>query len=1453
MGPFALLRAGRLPAGRLALVLALLLPSGLGAASRTDGWPDPGADRGPLTAKEIRQGYSDRTLLARPKPARAGERAALAPEELVAAEAREGFRVRTRFSRLDDLRVLEVADGETAAAAAARLQASGRYESVAFDRILRAAAVPNDPRFDQQWALRNTGANGGRAGADISAPAAWDVITDAPNIVVAVLDSGARLTHPDLAPNLWRNPNPRPGVNDVHGVRVINGRVSGSPEDDSGHGTHVAGLIGAVGNNGNGIAGVAWRVQLMILKFLGPDGFGLLSDELTCLNYAIDNGAHIINASYGESASAPPDPRQLALVARARDAGIIYVAAAGNTATNLDVSRHFPASNPLDNVVAVGASTRLDDRATFSNYGSGAVELFAPGDFVLSLNYASDTVPVNSSGTSMAAPMVSGALALMKTRFPRDTYRQLINRLLRSTDPLPAFAGRSQTGGRLNLLKAVTSADNRPFNDDFANRGRLVGDNVATRGSNVGATAEPGEAAGAVSLWWEWTAPVSAPVNLDTAGSGYDTVLSVFAGTAPGSLVPVAGNDDDGALRTSRVAFAAVAGTTYQISVDGKGGGAGLTLLNVGIVPGNDRFAAAAPLVGRSVLVNANNAQTAREADEPRILGSAGGRSLWYRWTAPASGPFQLSLVSDDLDPLVAVYSGPAAARGFAELAPVAAGEALPAEPDTARTVLCAFTAAAGTTYYFTVDAKPGPFGVPSGQFTLSLTDAAWQVPTGDNLTTSPAVAADGTVYLGGNDGRFYAFNPDGSTKWATPPITFTFAGTEYPVSMDTSSAAVGTDGTVYFGASDGGLRAYRPDGTQKWIFQVPIPTAAESAEGRFISLYNSPALAADGTVYIKADDFRVYAVDPADGARKWAFDTGGLSYGSPVVGADGTVYVGSDSDRFFALNPDGTEKWRYVADGDIYTTAALDAAGNVYFATSGDSLYSLTPAGALRWRYRTPSPITSSPALSADGRTAYFGGYDKKLHAVDTATGTVRWTFPLGDEVRASSPAIDANGVVYVGCYDYLLYAVNPDGSLNRTYAAGRWVRSSPVIAGNRLYFASNDHKLYAHDLPAAAAGGPWPQLRHNARRTGRALVEPFVIAAAPRSQTVLAGEPLVLSVVAGGPGPFTYQWSRNGAAIAGATAASFTIPTASAAAAGSYTVAVTGPQGTLVSAAAVVAVEIPNPGRLVNLSVRTTAGSGVRLLTVGFALAGTPAKAVLLRGVGPTLAAFGVEGALADPQLRLYSGGAVLTSNDNWAAPADGAAALSAAFAGSGAFGLDPSSRDAALLRPLVAGSYTAEISGTDPAAAGVALAELYDTAPTSGARLVNVSARAQVGAGNLLVAGFSISGNVPRRVLIRAIGPALAAFGVDDALANPRLELYRGPILLQANDDWGVPGPGGSSAAALRTAFSAVGAFALADGLGLDAALLATLPPGTYTAQVSGVNNAAGSALIEVYEVP
>ena len=1445
------------------------------AAAQAETTPTP--ESSPFTAKELAQGYREHAILAKPL--------SRTRATVDADEARDGLHLNQKFSRFGDLRVLDLADADSADRALARLQATGRYEFVERDLIRHADVVPNDSQFTTQWQYQNTGQSGGRVGADISATTAWDTLHDAPNVIVAIIDSGALLTHADLFSNFWFNPSPT--FSDVNGARATTGRgtLTGPPTDDNGHGTHVAGIIGAIGNNGltgAGVTGVAWKVQLMILKFLNNTGTGALSDEVACFNYAIQHGAQIINGSFGESGGSQLSSSEQAVVAAARDAGIIFVAAAGNDAANMDVSPHYPASLPLDNIVAVGSSTRLEDRSMFSNYGSGSVELFAPGEQILSTYYTDPTSSATLSGTSMAAPMVSGALALMKQKFPGDTYRQLINRLLRSTDARPAYANYCQTGGRLNLAAALTSTDNRPFNDDFATRGHLVGTSVTTRSNNTGATAELplGEHANAgfapsATLWWEWTAPTTATVNLDTSGSSYDTVLAVYTGTALGSLTSVAANDNDGPLLTSRVSFSAQAGTTYEIVVDGKAGATGFTKLNLSAVPSNDNFSGAQLLSGMSALVTATNAGATREPGEPQILHNPGGRSLWYKWTAPVTQRFQVAAYSDDLDPLLAVYTGSAVNA----LTPIAASdnaynEANPGTTVTTETsALCTFTATAGTTYYFTVDAKPpsGGSAVLLGTFRLSLTDSLWQGLTTAAVTSAPAVAPDGTVYVGSTDSIFYAFNPDGSKKWASNIISGIF---------DTAAAAIADDGTIIIGGTagpsgtDAKVFAFNPDGTTKWTFPVPAPTGGTAAN----SISNAPAIAADGTIYIKGDDGYLYALNPGDGSQKWRFNTNGASYGSTTIAPDGTIYVPSGDNYLYALNPaDGSQKWRFQGNNQIYTAPALDAAGNLYFGSLGTSsgptttgtFYSITPAGTQRWTpYSTGGAITSSPALSPDGSTVYFGSYDMKLHAVNTATGTVRWTYPLADQVRASSPAVDATGVIYIGCYDYKLYAVNPDGTLKRTYPTGNWVRSSPVISGTRLYVGSNDHKLYAYDIGTGPANGPWPQFHHNARRLGRAIVVTAapVIVAASQSVTVALGSTLALNVTASGTAPVTYQWSENGTPIAGATAATYTVASATAATAGSYTVAVTGAGGTVTSAPAVITTTTvttaSNPGRLINLSILTPLAPGERM-TMGTVLGGagtSGTKPLLVRAAGPSLAQFNVTGFLPDPTMTLNyttpTPVVVVAANNDWG----GTAALSAAFASVGAFPYaSANSKDAALFlsgaTALVPGKYTVQVSDAS-GGSGTVIAELYDATPAasfiaSTPRLINVSVLKQINAGATLTAGFVIGGSTARTVLIRAIGPGLAQFDVSGVMPDPQLTLNNTSVspavVVAANDNWG------GDAAIAQTATNA-GAFTVSDGTSKDAMLLITLAPGNYTAQVSPVNGTAGgTAIVEVYEVP
>ncbi len=340
------------------------------------------------------------------------------------------------------------------------------------------------------------------------------------------------------------------------------------------------------------------------------------------------------------------------------------------------------------------------------------------------------------------------------------------------------------------------------------------------------------------------------------------------------------------------------------------------------------------------------------------------------------------------------------------------------------------------------------------------------------------------------------------------------------------------------------------------------------------------------------------------------------------------------------------------------------------------------------------------------------------------------------------------------------------------------------------------------------------------------------------PASQTVNVGDTVVFSAGAGGSPAPTFQWRRNGANIPGATVATLTLRGVQLADAGDYTVAATNVVSTAVSNVARLTVTAPPPAidpnaRLTNLSVRTSLASAQTLI-VGIVVSGG-ARDVLVRAAGPALAAFGLAGAMTDPRLELFNGTTSVFTNDDWPV------ALAPMFTSVGAFGFTAGSKDAAFVRNI-GGAVSVQARGT---AAGVLLVEAYDTGAATAARLINVSARNRVGTGDdILIAGFNITGTGAKRLLIRAVGPKLGAFGVTGVLTDPSLEIYNSSGVLQtSNDNW---------SAELAATFTAVGAFALDNG-SRDAALVAVLAPGSYTAQVRGVANGTGEALIEIYEAP
>lgn len=356
-----------------------------------------------------------------------------------------------------------------------------------FDNILHVAAAPNDPQYTagQLWGLNNLGQSNGANDADIDAPEAWDKRTDASQVIVAVIDTGVRYTHEDLQDNMWVNSGETPGngidddnngvIDDIHGYNGI--ADNGDPNDDNGHGSHCAGTIGAVGNNGIGITGVAWNVQLMACRFLGTNGGGAVSDAIECVDYARNNGAHIMSNSWG---GGPFNQSLSNSIDAARNAGILFIAAAGNDSRLIDdANKNYPSSYTQDNVVAVASHDRADQLSTFSNYGAVEVDIAAPGTDILSCWWESDSSYKSISGTSMATPHVSGIMALLKAEFPNDSHTDLIAKLYEGAIASPAYTNKVSTGKRANVDASLNISSTRPLlTKRLSNLNLIAGDTL---------------------------------------------------------------------------------------------------------------------------------------------------------------------------------------------------------------------------------------------------------------------------------------------------------------------------------------------------------------------------------------------------------------------------------------------------------------------------------------------------------------------------------------------------------------------------------------------------------------------------------------------------------------------------------------------------------------------------------------------------------------------------------------------------------------------------------------------------------------------------------------------------------------------------------------------------------------------------------------------------------------
>lgn len=329
---------------------------------------------------------------------------------------------------------------------------------IELNKIFYISKEPNDPNYTKQYQY-----------SKIEAPKAWDINTGSKDVVVAIIDTGVDYKHSDIKDNYWTNKgemgldengkeksengiddDENGYIDDFRGWNFV--KNTNDPMDDHGHGTHCAGSIGAKGNNELGVTGVNWEVSLVGLKFLSADGSGTTADAVEAIEYATMMGIEITSNSWGGSSAEEPDILKKA-IEEAGEKGFIFVAAAGNSSSNNDTRPTYPASYDLPNIISVASSDSADKMSSFSNYGQESVDLMACGSSVYST--VSNNRYGTMSGTSMAAPIVAGTVALLKAQFPTETMSQIKDRILNNVDPIPTVKKKLVTGGRLNLYKAM--------------------------------------------------------------------------------------------------------------------------------------------------------------------------------------------------------------------------------------------------------------------------------------------------------------------------------------------------------------------------------------------------------------------------------------------------------------------------------------------------------------------------------------------------------------------------------------------------------------------------------------------------------------------------------------------------------------------------------------------------------------------------------------------------------------------------------------------------------------------------------------------------------------------------------------------------------------------------------------------------------------------------------------
>jgi len=798
---------------------------------------------------------------------------------------------------------------------------------------------------------------------------------------------------------------------------------------------------------------------------------------------------------------------------------------------------------------------------------------------------------------------------------------------------------------------------------------------------------------------------------------------------------------------------------------------------------------------------------------------AVGGVPLSYQWQRMANGSSSWTTLSDN-----ATYVGSATQM----LVVNATTQAM-----TGDTFQCIASDSGGTASSVPETLTVNTLGV--------TTLAGWPGSAGSANGTGWAArfASPGSVRTDSAGNLYIADSFNNTVRKVTPAgVVTTVAGTagekgavDGPEASalfnGTAGVAPDASGNLYV-ADDGNatIREISASGTVSTLAGSAGVQGVVDGTGSAARFYDPQNLAYDptsGNVYVADGQGNVIRkVTPAGVVTTFA--------GGAIVGGPGT-----------AGSADGTGG---AAEFNDPTGIGVDAQGNVYVADTGnDTIRKITPGEVV-------TTLAGYPQVSgsADG---------------------------IGNAARFSSPsgiAVDGNGNVFVADNgNSTIRVVSASGQVTTVAGSAGAVEDIDGLNANARFWSPGDVAVDSSGAVYVADSG-----NQTIRRVVPGSAATLAITAQPLSVSTVTGSSFSLSVGAIGPGELAYQWSLNGTPISGALDATYTVGSASSADAGSYTVTVTGGSTSVSSSAATVTVSTSTgpASRLTNISTRAQVGTGGNIAIAGINInaSGSETKQVLIRGIGPGLAQppFNLEGTLSAPTVAVYdTSGNVIVSNTGWAnVPVAGNSSVNAAFAQAtavemsavGAFKLNSGSGDSALVVSLPAGGYTVELSGVN-STTGVGLVEVYETSTSDPAVMTDISTRAEVSStSSLLIAGFYISGTSPATVLVRGVGPSLAGvpFNLSGTLAQPVVGVYdQNSVLIASNAGWGNAPVAGTSPVnatyrmATKSDMSAAGAFALTAG-SLDSALVLTLPPGAYTAEISGGGSTSGIALAEVYQI-